>query len=139
MSVIISDYTHSLLLDLLIGYKQVTNKCYNQRTNADIWVKFRLLYSNFQALEIYVQANIASCVLGHPKCFRQPKTTCRYPPLQSRADMMILHCKHIRFMYKFYAPNNHINYPNIHSWIIKITIYLIKKVANVRCGFAYYH
>jgi len=34
--IITNDYTHSLLLDLLIGYKQVTNKCYNQRTNADI-------------------------------------------------------------------------------------------------------
>ena len=31
-----NDCTHSLLLDLLIGYKQVTNKCYNQRTKADI-------------------------------------------------------------------------------------------------------
>ena len=30
--------------------------------------------NNFQALEFYVQANIASCVLGHPKCFRRPKT-----------------------------------------------------------------
>ena len=169
--IINNDCTHSLLLDLLIGY--------NQRTNADIWVKFRLLYSNFQALEIYVQANfsskrvcrclhmhkaserkingddnfsikracrclhihtasvrkinevnlIASCVLGHPKCFRRPKTTYRHPTLQSRADMQLLHCKDIRFTYKFYAPNNHINYPNVHSWIIKITNYLIKKLA----------
>ena len=71
--------------------------------------------NNFQALEIYVQTNIASCVLGHPKCFRRPKTTYRYPTLQSREDLMFLHCKYIRFMYKFYAPNNHINYPNIHS------------------------
>ena len=30
----------------------------------------------------------ASCVLGHPKCFRHPKTTYWYPPLQSRVDMM---------------------------------------------------
>ena len=45
--------------------------------------------NNFQALEIYVQANIASCVLGRPKCFRRPKTTYRYPTLQSRADMML--------------------------------------------------
>ena len=44
--------------------------------------------NNFQALEVYVQANIASCVLGHPKCFRRPKTTYRYPTLQSRVDMM---------------------------------------------------
>ena len=68
--------------------------------------------NNFQALEIYVHANfsskracrclhmhkanerkinevnlIASCVLGHPKCFRCPKTTYRYPTLQSRVDM----------------------------------------------------
>ena len=71
--------------------------------------------NNFQALEIYVQANIASCVLGHPKCFRRPKTTYRYPTLQSRVEMMFLHCKYIRFMCKFYAPNNHINHPNIHS------------------------
>ena len=42
--------------------------------------------NNFQALEIYVQANIASCVLGHPKCFRRPKTTYRYPTLQSRIE-----------------------------------------------------
>ena len=45
--------------------------------------------NNFQALEIYVQANIASCVLGRPKCFRRPKTTYRYPTLQSRADMVL--------------------------------------------------
>lgn len=44
--------------------------------------------NNFQALEIYVQANIASCVLGRPKCFRRPKTTYRHPTLQSRVDMM---------------------------------------------------
>ena len=37
--------------------------------------------NNFQALEIYVQANIASCVLGRPKCFRRPKTTYRHPTL----------------------------------------------------------
>ena len=42
--------------------------------------------NNFQALEIYVQANIASCVLGHPKCFRRPKTTYRHPTLQSRIE-----------------------------------------------------
>ena len=46
--------------------------------------------NNFQALGIYVQANIASCVLGHPKCFRRPKTTYRYLPLQSRVDFMLL-------------------------------------------------
>jgi len=34
--IITNDYTHSLLLDLLIGYKQVTSKCYNQRANVDI-------------------------------------------------------------------------------------------------------
>ena len=119
-------------------------------------------------LEIYVQANFsikqscrcshihktsgrkinevnltASCVLGHPKCFRRPKTTCRYPTLQSRADIMLFRCKYIRkrarytkfildiskrmqqvfevylkythFIRKFYSPNNHINYPNFHS------------------------
>ena len=33
---------------------------------------------------------LASCVLGHPKCFRRPKTTYRYLPLQSRADLMLL-------------------------------------------------
>ena len=43
--------------------------------------------NNFQALEIYVQANIASCVLGHPKCFRRPKTTYRHPTLQSRVEI----------------------------------------------------
>ena len=43
--------------------------------------------NNFQALEIYVQANIASCVLGHPKCFRRPKTTYWYPILQSRVEI----------------------------------------------------
>ena len=71
--------------------------------------------NNFQALEIYVQTNIASCVLGHPKCFRRPKTTYRYPTLQSRADLMLLYCKSLRFMHKFYARNNHINYSNAHS------------------------
>ena len=71
--------------------------------------------NNFQALEIYVQANIASCVLGRPKCFRRPKTTYRHPTLQSRVDLMLFRCKDIRFMYKFYSLNNHINYPNIHS------------------------
>ena len=45
--------------------------------------------NNFQALEIYVLANIASCVLGHPKCFRRPKTTYRHPTLQSRVELMI--------------------------------------------------
>ena len=71
--------------------------------------------NNFQALEIYVQANIASCVLGHPKCFRHPKTTYRYPALQSRVDMVLLYCKYLPFMHKFYAPNIHINSPNSHS------------------------
>ena len=71
--------------------------------------------NNFQALEIYVQANIASCVLGRPKCFRRPKTTCRYSPLQSQVDFMLLYCKYLRFMHKFYTPNNHINSPNSHS------------------------
>ena len=71
--------------------------------------------NNFQALEIYVQANIASCVLGRPKCFRRPKTIYRHPTLQSRVDMVLLYCKDLHFMYKFYAPNNHINYSNAHS------------------------
>ena len=84
--------------------------------------------NNFQALGIYVQANIASCVLGHPKCFRRPKTTSLYPTLQSRVDLMLLYCKYLHFMYKFYARNIHINYPNFHSWIIKITIHAIKKL-----------
>ena len=57
--------------------------------------------NNFQALEIYVQANIASYVLGHPKCFRRPKTTDRYPTLQSQADMVLLHCQYIRFCTSF--------------------------------------
>ena len=43
--------------------------------------------NNFQCLEIYVQANIASCVLGRPKCFRRPQTTYRYPTLQSRVEI----------------------------------------------------
>ena len=30
---------------------------------------------------------LASCVLGHPKCFRRPKTTYRYPILQSRVEI----------------------------------------------------
>ena len=47
--------------------------------------------------------------------FRVSKTTYRHPTLQSRADMMLLYCKHFHFMYKFYAPNNYINYPNFHS------------------------
>ena len=71
--------------------------------------------NNFQALEIYVQANfsskqvcrylhmhkaserkinevnlIASCVWGHPKCFRLPKTTYRHPSLQSRVEIVRL-------------------------------------------------
>ena len=71
--------------------------------------------NNFQALEIYVQANIASCVLGRPKCFRRPKTTYRHPTLQSRVDMVLLHCQYIRFIRKFYTPNNHIHYRNFHS------------------------
>ena len=86
---------------------------------------------------------LASCVLGHPKCFRQPKTTYRYPTLQSRVDMVLLYCKYTHkrarytkfildilkrvqqvfevylkytlFMYKFYTPNNHIYYRNFHS------------------------
>ena len=73
------------------------------------------MWNNFQALEIYVQVNIASCVLGHPKCFQRPKTTCRYPTLQSRKDMMFFRCKYIRSIHKSYAPNNHISYPNFHS------------------------
>ena len=71
--------------------------------------------NNFQTLEIYVQANIASCVLGRPKCFRRPKTTYRYPTLQSRVDMMFFRCKYFRSIHKFYTPNNHINYSNAHS------------------------
>ena len=46
--------------------------------------------NNFQALEIYVQANIASCVLGRPKCFQRPKTTYWYPTHQSRAEIVCL-------------------------------------------------
>ena len=84
--------------------------------------------NNFQALEIYVQANIASCVLGRPKCFRHPKTTYRYPTLQSREDMMFLYCKYLPFMHKFYAPNNHINSPKFSFQIIQITIYAVKKL-----------
>ena len=30
---------------------------------------------------------LASCVLGHPKCFRRPKTTYRHPTLQSRVKI----------------------------------------------------
>ena len=45
--------------------------------------------NNFQALEIYVQANIASCVLRRPKCFRRPKTTYRHSTLQSRVELII--------------------------------------------------
>ena len=55
---------------------------------------------------------LASFVLGHPKCFRRPKTTYRYPTLQSREKLIIFCCKYIRFMYKFYALNNRINSPN---------------------------
>ena len=79
---------------------------------------------NFQALEIYVQANIASCVLGRPKCFRRPKTTYRHPTLQSRVDLMLLYCKYLHFMYKFYALNFHINYPNFHSKLYKLQFML---------------
>ena len=32
---------------------------------------------------------LASCVLGHPKCFRRPKTTYRHPTLQSRAEIRL--------------------------------------------------
>ena len=39
---------------------------------------------DFSSITFYVQANIASCVLGHPKCFRCPKTTCWNLFLQSR-------------------------------------------------------
>ena len=60
--------------------------------------------NNFQALEIYVQANIASCVLGHPKCFRRPKTTYRHPTLQSRVDIMLLYYKFFRFCTSFILP-----------------------------------
>lgn len=56
------------------------------------------MWNYFQALEIYVQANIASCVLGRPKCFRRPKTTYRHPTLQSREDLMFLYCKNFHFM-----------------------------------------
>ena len=79
--------------------------------------------NNFQALEIYVQANfsskrvckclhihktngrkinevnlIASCVLGHPKCFRQPQTTYRYPTLQSRVDIIFYIANNSRYV-----------------------------------------
>ena len=57
---------------------------------------------------------LASCVLGRPNCIRRPKTTNRHPTLQSRLKIMLLHCKDIRFMYKFYAPNNHISYRYFH-------------------------
>ena len=71
---------------------------------------------------------LASCVLGHPKCFRCPKTTYRYPTLQSRADLMLVYCKYAHLMHKFYAPNNHIMHQNFHSQIIKIAIYAAKKL-----------
>ena len=57
---------------------------------------------------------LASCVLGRPKYFRRPKTTYRYPILQSRVDLMFLYCKYFHFIYKLYAPNNHISYSNVH-------------------------
>ena len=60
--------------------------------------------NNFQALEIYVQANIASCVLGRPKCFRRPKTTYWHPTLQSRVDIMLLYYKFFRFCTSFILP-----------------------------------
>lgn len=47
--------------------------------------------------------------------FRRPKTTYRYPPIQSRADLMLLYCKYTHFIRKFYAPNNHIKHTNFHS------------------------
>jgi hypothetical protein len=49
--------------------------------------------TQFDFRQIHVQANIASCVLGSPKYFGQPKTTCRSPTgsgwdsLQSRESM----------------------------------------------------
>ena len=89
--------------------------CPTSFKQANYWAKKKGMCNNFQCLEIYVQANIASCVLGHPKCFRRPKTTYRYPTLQSRVDLMLLYYKYLHFMYKFYAPNNHINSPNFHS------------------------
>ncbi len=58
---------------------------------------------------------IASCVLGHPKCFRRPKTTYRHPTLQSWVEIMLLYYKYAHLMHKFYAPNNYINSPNPHS------------------------
>ena len=58
---------------------------------------------------------LASCVLGHPKSFRRPKTTYRYPTIQSREDLMLLYCKYLPFMHKFYALNIQISYPNFHS------------------------
>ena len=58
---------------------------------------------------------LASCVLRHPKCFRRPKTTYRYPTLQSRAEIVLLYYKYAHLMHKFYAPNNYINSPNFHS------------------------
>ena len=61
--------------------------------------------NNFLCLEIYVQANIASW-----------------------GDMVLLYCKSLRSMHKFYARKIHINYPNLHFLIIHITIYAVKKL-----------
>ena len=37
--------------------------------------------------KIHVQANIASCVLRHPKCFRALKTTCHSPDGSGRDSL----------------------------------------------------
>ena len=57
-----------------------------------------LAYTHREREKINEVNLIASCVLGHPKCSRHPKTTCRYPTLRSRADLMFLHKTHSRYV-----------------------------------------
>ncbi len=96
--------------------------------------------NNFQALEIYVQANFSSkrvcrCLHIHKAserkinevnkvsklCFGAPEMFSASPNYLSVSDPPksggydVFSCKLIRSIHKFYTPNNHINYTNAHS------------------------
>ena len=82
----------------------------------------------FSGTENLCSSEHSKLCFGAPEMFSasQNYLSTSYPPKSGGYD--VFSCKYIRSIHKFYTPNNHINSPNSHSLIIKITIYAIKKL-----------
>ena len=96
-------YVRLLLKRLLYSRKLPFGYNFNILVYALCLIGYKIKTCIYTAIERKINGVnlIASCILEHPKCFWRPKTTYRYPTLQSRVEMVLLHCQYIRFCTSF--------------------------------------